>query len=283
MKLLPLIKSHIIITFGLFLTALGWTAFLLPAQIAGGGISGVGALIYYATGFPIGVSYLIFNAFLILISIKVLGIRFGIQTIYGVVVLSVFLSVLQPLITAPIVQDAFLASVIGGILSGAGVGIVFTQGSSTGGTDIIALMVNKYRNISLGRLILFMDLIIISSSYILFHSLEKVVYGYVVMAVTSYSIDLIFEGSKQSYQVFVFTWKHEEIALRISSEVGRGITLLEGQGWYTKEKIKVLLILMRKDETSQVLRIIKEVDPKAFISVGNVMGVYGEGFERIKV
>ena len=281
-KIVPHIKTHAIITFGLILTALGWTAFLVPAQITGGGISGVSALFFYATGFPIGVSFLILNIFLILLSIRVLGVKFGIQTIYGVIGLSILFSVFQPFFHTPIVKDAFMATVIGGILSGAGVGIVFGQGGSTGGTDIIAMMINKNYNISLGRLILYMDIFIIASSFILFRSIEKIVYGYVSMGITSYVIDLILEGSNQSYQIFVFSKKHEEIAERISSDVGRGVTLIEGQGWYSKEEMKVLLVLVKKYESSQALRIIKEIDPNAFISLGSVMGVYGEGFDRIK-
>jgi len=277
------VKTHATITFGLILTAIGWMGFLIPAQITGGGISGVCALIFYATKFPVGISFLVFNVFLILISIKILGLKFGIQTVYGVIGLSIFFSICQPIFTAPIVKDAFMAAVIGGILSGAGIGLVFTQGGSTGGTDIIAMIVNKYRNISLGRSILYQDVIIIASSFILFHSIEKIVYGYVTMAITSYVIDLVLEGSNQSYQILVFSKKHEEIATRISSEVGRGITLFEGQGWYSKEKMKILLVLVKKYESAQVLRIIKETDPNAFLSLGNVMGVYGEGFERIKV
>jgi uncharacterized membrane-anchored protein YitT (DUF2179 family) len=277
------VKIHSTVTFGLILTAIGWMGFLIPAQITGGGISGVCALVFYATKFPVGISFLVANVFLILISIKILGLKFGIQTIYGVIGLSVFFSVLQPFFTVPIVKDAFMASVIGGILSGAGIGLVFSQGGSTGGTDIIAMIVHKYRDLSLGRLILYQDVIIIASSFILFHSIEKIVYGYVTMAITSYVIDLVLEGTNQSYQILVFSKKHEEIATRISSEVGRGITLFEGQGWYSKEKMKILLVLVKKYESAQVLRIIKETDPNAFLSLGNVMGVYGEGFDRIKV
>lgn len=282
-KYFPYIKTHAIITFGLILTAVGWMGFLIPSEITGGGISGVSSLLFYAFGFPVGISFFIFNVFLILLSIRILGLKFGIQTIYGVIGLSFFFSILQPFFTAPIVKDAFMAAVIGGILSGTGVGLVFSQGGSTGGTDIIAMIINKYRNISLGRLILYMDVIIIASSYILFQSIEKIVYGYVSMAITSYTIDLVLEGANQSYQIFVFSKKHEEIAHRISTELGRGVTLLDGQGWYSKENLKVLLVLVKKYESAQVMRIIKETDPTAFISLGSVMGVYGEGFDRIKV
>jgi uncharacterized membrane-anchored protein YitT (DUF2179 family) len=199
-----------------------------------------------------------------------------------VVTLAFFLSILQRYITGPIVNDTFLSTVIGGILGGAGIGIVFSQGSSTGGTDIIAMIINKYRNINPGRVILYIDIFIIASSYLLFGSIEKIVYGYVAMGLTSYTIDLLFTGSKQSVQMFIFSKKYDEIANRIGKELGRGITIIDGKGWYTGEQTKVLLVLVKKPEASQIFRIIKEVDQHAFMSVNNVMGVYGQGFEKIR-
>src|SRR6056297_2629312 len=232
------IKTYAIITLGLFINALGWTAFLIPAEITGGGVTGVATLISYASGFPVGVSYLIINAILILASIKVLGKGFGIKTIFATVTLTIFLSVLQGIIKEPIVNENFMSTVIGGILVGAGVGIVFSQGGSTGGTDIIAMMINKYRNISPGKVILYLDVIIISSSYFLFHSIEKIVYGYVTMAITAYAIDMVLTGAKRTVQMFIFSRKHLEIAQRVGSEIGRGITILDGKGWYSQKDSK---------------------------------------------
>lgn len=277
------VKSHLVITFGLLLTALGWTAFLIPAKITGGGITGVSALIFYGSGFPIGISYLIINAFLILFAIKILGRSFGVKTIFSVIVMSLLFSFLQQIITKPIINDDFLSTVLGGILSGAGVGIVFSQGGSTGGTDIIAMIINKYRNISPGRIILYCDVFIIASSYLIFQSLEKIVYGYVAMGITSYTIDLLFTGSKQSVQMFIFSKEYVEIADRIGKEVGRGVTIIDGKGWYSGETTKILLVMVRKPEASHLFRIIKEVDRDAFMSVNNVMGVYGQGFEKIRI
>ena len=277
-----LVRSQLVITFGLFLNALGWTAFLIPAQITGGGITGVSTLIFYATKFPLGISYLIINAVLIVFAIKILGKSFVVKTIFSVVVLSILFSLLQQFITKPIINDAFLSTVLGGILGGAGVGIVFTQGGSTGGTDIIAMIINKYRNISPGRIILYLDVFIIASSYFIFGSIEKIVYGYVAMGITSYTIDLLFTGSKQSVQIFIFSKGYDEIANRIGKEVQRGVTIIDGKGWYSGEETKVLLVMVKKPEASQIFRIIKEVDRDAFMSVTNVMGVYGKGFERIR-
>jgi uncharacterized membrane-anchored protein YitT (DUF2179 family) len=276
------VKAHIIITFGLFLNALGWTAFLIPAQITGGGITGVSTLIYFGTAFPVGVSYLIINAILIVFAIKILGRSFGVKTIFSVLVLSALFSMLQQYLTRPIVNDAFLSTVLGGIMGGAGIGIVFSQGGSTGGTDIIAMIINKYRNISPGRIILYLDVFIIASSYFIFGSIEKIVYGYVAMGITSYTIDLLFTGSKQSVQIFIFSKQYDVIADRIGKEVMRGVTIIDGKGWYTGEQTKVLLVMAKKPEAGQVFRIIKEVDRDAFMSVNNVMGVYGKGFEQLR-
>lgn len=277
------IRAHVIITFGLLLNAVGWTAFLIPAEITGGGITGVSTLIFYGTGFPLGITYLMINAVLIIFSIKILGSSFGVKTIFSVVVLSVLFSLLQQYITKPVVNDTFLSTVLGGILGGAGVGIVFSQGGSTGGTDIIAMIINKYRNINPGRIILYLDVFIIASSYLIFGSLEKIVYGYVAMGITAYTIDLLFTGSKQSVQVFIFSKKHNEIADRIGKELSRGVTIIDGKGWYSGEQTKILLVMVRKQQASHLFRIIKELDHEAFMTVNNVMGVYGKGFEEIRI
>ncbi|MDX9846901.1 MAG: YitT family protein [Tenuifilaceae bacterium] len=291
MKFIPLLKAarvYSIIIFGIFLYSLSWTAFLLPHKITGGGISGVGALVYYATGFPVGYTYFLVNIGLILIAIRILGASFGVKTIFGVVAGSVLLSVMQSLIQLPVVDDKFLSAIIGGILSGVGLGIIFTQGGSTGGTDIIAMIVNKYRNISPGRVILMCDVFIIGSSFFVLTELppvkriETIVYGYVAMAITAYAIDAVLSGSKQSVQMFIFSKNHDQIADRITNQIKRGVTVIDGVGWYTKENQKVVITLVRKHEVSDIYIIIKEIDHDAFVSVANVMGVYGQGFERIR-
>ncbi len=279
---LSVLKTYGIITFALFANALAWNAFLIPSEIVGGGIAGLSALIFYATGIPVAVPLIVINILLLAIGVKSLGLGFGVKTFYSAVVLSVFFGILQPLITEPIVDDRFMSAILGGILGGASVGLVFTQGGSTGGTDIIAMIINKYRNISHGRIILYLDIAIISSSYLLFQSLEVMVYGYVTMAVASYSIDMLLMGHRRSVQLFIFSPKYELIAEKIANDIGRGITLLNGQGWYSKEESAVLVVVVRRYETSMVFRTIKEVDPEAFISVANVMGVYGKGFDPIR-
>ncbi len=276
------IRSYGIITVGLFINALSWQAFLIPSEIVGGGITGAAALLFYATGFPVSITFLLVNVVLVVLGVKNLGFGFGVKTIYGIGVLALFLAVLGQVITEPVVSERFMAAIIGGIMGGASVGLVFTQGGSTGGTDIIAMIINKFRNISHGRLILLMDVVIISSSYFLFQSIEQMVYGYVAMGVASYSIDMLLMGHRRSLQLFIFSRKSDEIAERIANEIGRGVTLLEGKGWYSKEKATVLMVVVRHYETTNLFRTIKEIDPDAFISAGNVMGVYGKGFDPIK-
>ncbi len=278
-----IIEDQLLITFGLLLYSLSWVWFLIPAQITGGGVTGLGAVVFYSTGIPIGVTYMAINVFLVIIAIRVLGASFGVKTIVSMVLLTLILTVLQKVFTQPIIEDVFLSAVLGGMMGGIGLGIVFSRGGSTGGTDIIAMIVNKYRNISPGRVILYCDVVIIASSYLVFHALDKMVYGYVTMWVVSYSVDAFLSGANASAQIFIFSEKYEKIADLINQEAGRGVTVLDGTGWYTKENVKVIMTVVRKKETSIIFRNIKEIDPNAFISMGSVMGVYGQGFDKIKI
>lgn len=282
-KYSKIIEDQVIITFGLLLYTLSWVFFLIPAQITGGGVTGLGAVIFYSTGIPVGVTFMAINVFLVIIAIKVLGASFGVKTIVSMVLLTVMLTVLQKVFTEPIIEDVFLSSVLGGMMGGVGLGLVFSRGGSTGGTDIIAMIVNKYRNISPGRVIMYCDVLIIGSSYLVFGALDKLVYGYVSMWVVSYSVDAFLSGANASAQIFIFSEKYEQIADLINREVGRGVTVLDGTGWYTKENVKIVMTVMRKKETSLIFRNIKAIDPNAFISMGSVMGVYGQGFDKIKI
>ncbi|HPF50542.1 MAG TPA: YitT family protein [Draconibacterium sp.] len=282
-NLVRIIKDYAIMTFGLLLFSLGWALFIIPAELTGGGISGLAAVIYYATGFPISITYLAVNVVLVLIAIKILGASFGVKTIYSILVLTAFFAIFQGIVKKPIVDDMFLSSVLGGMANGVGLGIVFSRGGSTGGTDIFAMIINKYRNVSPGRVIMLCDVIIIGSVFLVFRSIEKLVYGYVVMWVVSYALDSFLSGANRSAQMFIISKKYEEISDYISKEVTRGVTLLDGSGWYTKDNIKVIMSVMRKKETSDVFRHIKHIDPDAFISMGSVMGVYGQGFDKIRL
>ncbi|MDR1348340.1 MAG: YitT family protein [Prevotellaceae bacterium] len=286
-------KTYFLITLGLLLYVTGWVVFLIPNQIVGGGVSGVGAIIYYLTGFPIGYTYFILNAFLLAVSIKVLGKNFAIKTIIATVIVTVFFQVIPEIIASiPTGTDfvkkfhedngPLMCAIMGGIFSGAGIAITFAQGGSTGGTDIVALLINKYRNVTPGRIILYIDLVIIASSFFVSHDFVKVMYGYILIAVMSSTLDFLLSGSKQSVQIFIFSKKYEEIADRISVELHRGVSVMNSTGWFTKEENKVLLVVVKKYQSNELYRLIKEVDKNAFITVASVMGVFGKGFEQIK-
>lgn len=281
-KLATVIKDYTIITCGLLLYVLGWQLFLIPAEITGGGVSGISAVVFFATKIPVSLTFLVINAVLVLIAIKILGASFGVKTIYSIAVLTVFFAVFQSVLEKPLVDDTFLSAVIGGMSGGIGLGIVFSRGGSTGGTDIFAMIIMKYRNVSPGKLIMLFDVIIIASSYFVFRSPEKLVYGYVSMWVVSYSLDSFLSGANRSAQMFIISKKYEEIADFINNEAIRGVTILSGTGWYTKEESKIVMSVVKKRETSAIFRKIKEIDPEAFITMGSVMGVYGQGFEKLK-
>ncbi|MDD2303440.1 MAG: YitT family protein [Prolixibacteraceae bacterium] len=282
-KLQSVIKDYSIMLVGLILYVLSWNLFLIPSQITGGGISGLAAVIFYSTKIPMGITYFAINVVLIAIALKVLGSNFGVKTVFNMVALTLLFAIPQDLFPGALIKDNFLAAVLGGMMGGVGIGIVFSRGGSTGGTDIIAMMINKYRNISPGRIILYCDVIIIGSSYFLVHSIDKMVYGFVSMAVVSYTLDSILSGSNASAQIFIFSPKYEEIADFINTESFRGVTVIDGTGWYTQQNVKILMTIVRKKETSIIFRMVKEIDPNAFISMGSVMGVYGQGFDKLKV
>ncbi|MBI9060739.1 MAG: YitT family protein [Marinilabiliaceae bacterium] len=277
------IRSYLFLTIGLGIGTLGWTGFLIPAKIVGGGLTGIATILYFITGWDIGLTSLIINVFLILLAIRVLGASFGVKTIYCVLVLAGFLSFLRPLFEEPIVSELMMNAIIGGILGGLGGGIVFVNGGSTGGVDIIAMIINKYKNISLGRLLLAMDVLIISSSYFLFQSIETMVYGYMTMAILAYTVDMVISGNKQTVQFFIISNKHEKIRKSVIFDANRGLTVMHATGGYSGEDVKVLMVIGRKSESQVIFRIVKEIDPEAFITMGNVMGVYGKGFDKIKI
>lgn len=287
------IKSHIIITLAIILSAIGWCVFLIPNQMLGGGVTGLSTIIYWLTGIPTGVMIFVFNAILIVISFKSLGRRFAISTIYSVVVTSVVFYVLQEYFidiikehygSIPLsgVEHRFLAALLGSALNGVACGIIFLEGSSTGGTDVIAVMINKYRNVTIGRLSLFINVAVITCSYFVYKDLELLIYSYVGLMVTSYTVDLTMNGSKQSVQMFIFTSKPHEIADMVGEEIHRGVTMIKGTGWYSKKESEIVMVVVRKIESQRVIRIVKQIDPAAFVSVNTVMGVYGKGFEMMK-
>ncbi len=296
-----LVKEYALVTLGVISYALGWTIFLLPNNLIGGGVSGFASIVFYATGLPMSVTYLILNVLLLLIGTKILGTGFGGKTIYAIFMTSIMLSLMPKLIPADFIHEFALSNgklictFLGGIIAGFGIGLSISQGGSTGGTDIIALIWCKFRPASPGRVILIIDVGIILSS-LLFPSyteggellpftekLAVVVYGLIQVVVSGYAIDLYLSGSKQSVQAFIFTKRAEEMADAIAFDMKRGVTMIPAKGWYSKEDKQVLMVVTRSTDLTLILRYVKSIYPDAFLSVSSVMGVYGQGFDSIKV
>ena len=277
------VRDYMTIAIGMLSYCIGWSIFLLPNNITTGGIAGVSSILFWGTGIPVQLSYFFINAVLLLIALKVLGWRICVKTIFAVTVLTVGVSVVRANYNAHLLADQpFMAAIIGSVFCGCGVGLGLSVGGSTGGTDIIAAIVNKYRDISLGRVILLCDIFIITCSYLVFHDFEKVIYGYVVLCITAFCIDQVVNSRRSSVQFFIISRHYEEIARRINQEPHRGVTVLDAQGFYSGQDIKMLFVLAKKRQSSEIFHIINEVDPSAFVSQSRVIGVYGEGFDHFK-
>lgn len=305
-QVLNIIKCYFLITLGLLCYVLGWDIFLIPNNMVGGGVTGVSAIIFYAFKIPISVTFFVINTILLLIALKVLGKGFGFKTVYAIFITSIFFQLVPGFVPADFIQEIaisngkLLCSIFGGVMSGFGIGICFAQGGSTGGTDIIALMVTKYHNISPGRVILYIDIFIIASSLLIPAKdvldasgavigketwgmrLATVLYGYLLIGASSYTVDMFLAGSRQSLQAFIFSKKYDEIADAITSKLGRGVSVVDTTGWYTKQEGKLLVVIIHKTDTNDFYRIIRGIDKDAFVSIANVSGVYGQGFQKIK-
>ena len=292
------VGDYVGITLGLLLYTFGFTVFLMPNEIVTGGVSGIGAIIYYATPFPVGYTYFLVNAVLLIVGLKILGWRFLVKTIYAIIVLTLMLSIAQEVIpkdaTGNYVKilgegQEFMALIIGCMLTGTSLAIVFLNNGSTGGTDIIAASVNKFHNVSLGTVLTFVDLIIIGSCLFipqfgdLLGRLHKVVFGFCTMFIENFMLDYVMNSRRQSVQFFIISSKWQEIANAIATQMDHGVTILDGHGWYSGNERKVLCILARKNESTPIFRLIKMIDPYAFVSQSAVIGVFGEGFDQIKV
>ena len=288
------IVAYILITVGIMIYTFAWSAFMLPAKIVGGGVSGISAVLNIAVGIPlpIGVLNFIINGVLLAIGFKVLGPKFGANTIYGIVMSSLCFIFWQQVLhvenlfcdpaTGVIQFEPFMCAIIGGALCGGGIGLTFIMGGNSGGTDIIALILTKFYNISPGKVIMYLDIIIIGCSFFVSGKITNVVYGYIVMVTMTYVLDMVLDGNKQSYQIMVFSPKNQEIGDAITREVGRGATLLDSEGCYSHQSQKVLLIMVHRTDKVQVMQIINRIDNSAFISVSKTTGVYGKNFEKLK-
>ena len=258
---------------------------LVPHAIVGGGLTGICEIIYFATGtvLPIWLSSLIINIILLIIAIKVVGWKFCIRSIYGVFFLTLWLK-LVPTASVPLLSDPFMAVILAGLFNGCGLGLVFLNNGSTGGTDIVAMIVHKFRQVPLGRVLLMCDMITISCAYFLpeVHSVEKVLFGLCYTFMCSNAVDWTMGRARQSVQFFIFSQKYDEITKAILTEMRRGVTLIDGEGGYTRQPIKIITVMAKRSESSKIFRIVREIDPDAFVSESQTKGVFGQGFTNIR-
>ena len=277
-------RDYVMIVFGLICYCFGFSAFILPEQVVTGGVIGLASIFHYAFGWNVAVVNYTINIILLAIAFRTVGKQFVIRTVFGATMASLLLYIMVPIFQEKIVEgQPFMSIIIGATMCGLGLGITFTHNGSSGGTDIVAAVVAKYSNVSFGRMMLYCDMCIIGSSYFLFHGLDKIVYGIVFMIVNSFVADLVINNNRQAVQFMIFSHHWEAIANAIQREAHRGCTLLEGMGWYTKHEVKVLLLLCRKYESAHIFRIVKAIDPDAFVAQTNANAVYGEGFDKMKV
>ena len=274
--------------FGMMMYSFGWIGCVLPANGMGGGAAGLSLVLCTALenlGMHVQIGTMVFfiNAVLLLVAGFIVGWNFGVKTIFCVLVISVGMNFWQGVLPEGnfLGVDNLLSIVMGGILAGTGIALCFTQGGSTGGTDIVAMIINKYRTVSYGKILIYSDFVIIASSLLVGKGISAVIYGYVLTAVVGYTVDMIMAGNQQSSQVLIITHDYEKMADAIARNIHRGVTLIDSQGWYSKEQTKMVMVVCRKRETAMILKFVKTIDPDAFMTVGSVMGVYGKGFQAI--
>lgn len=280
------IRDYAIIAIAMIMGVIGLNLFLVPNEITMGGTMGVAEIVYWGTGIQTQYTYFVINAALLIAALKVLGWRFCVKTIYAVVVFTIASSVFQWLgwDKAHILADQkFMTCIVGGVFMGTSVGLGLSAGGSTGGSDVVAAMIHKYRDVSLGHIILFCDLTIITSSYVVLHDWEKVLYGYVLLFIVSFCVDYVVNSLRRSVQFFIISEKWEEIGEAINKIADRGCSTLNGNGFYSKQDIKVIFCIAKKSESSIIFDLVDEIDPDAFVAQSAVIGVYGQGFDRVRV
>ena len=279
-------RDYVMIVLAALIYGFGFSAFILPEKVVIGGVTGLGTIVYFLTNntYSIGLTQYAINLVLLAIAWRVVGRAFVLKTIFGGTAISLVVTFMPSLFDGPLVPgQPFMNVCIGGILSGIALGIVFINNGSTGGTDIVAAIVAKKTNVTVGRTMLYVDFAIISSSYLFFHEISRVVYGFVVLFITTYMVDLMINTNRQAVQFTIVSKKWDKIATAVNNHARRGVTVIDGMGWYTKQPMKVLLVVCRKIESVTIFRIVKSIDPHAFITQGNVNGVYGQGFDQIKL
>ena len=300
--------EYLVIIIGIAPMALMVNWVLLPHAFVGGGLTGICSVIYYLTGgifpnafpeyggaIPVWLTTFVFNAILLLVAGLTVGWRFCIRTMVGVVAITFWYRII-PILPEPIIADPWLGAIIGGFVFGLSLGCVLAANGSSGGTDIVAMIVNHYRNISLGNIMLACDIIIIASAFFLplpasmqqegvnpmYMHIKRVLYGVAMTISYTVAVDWIMSRLHRSVHFLIYSSKYEEIATAINTTVNRGVTVLDGTGWYSKKPVKVISVLVRKPESSLVFKLVHDIDPDALVSIADVRGVFGSGFDKIK-
>ncbi|MDE6049316.1 MAG: YitT family protein [Paramuribaculum sp.] len=296
-KLMVGVRDYLFIIIGLALYAFGFSAFILPQKVVMGGMAGLGSVVFFATqriaekgafpwAIPVGVTMYVVNFILLVIAFKIVARTFVIRTLFGMTVLSVMIYLFQPMFSNLNIlpDDHLLNLILGSCIMGIGIGTVFIHNGSSGGTDIVAAMVSKVSNVTIGRTMMMCDCVIVGSAYfVLGYSLGEIVYGLLVTVLTGYMCDLVINSDRQAVQFTIFSKKWEAIAKAVNVEANRGCTAFNGMGCYSHQEVKMLLVMCRRIEAVSIYRIIKSIDDDAFITQTNVNGVYGRGFDQIKV
>ncbi len=283
-KVMSVLWDYFLMTVGSVIFCMAWTSFVIPNGVASGGLTGLCTIIQYGTGIPIGWTYPVLNVVLLLLGFLALGKGFGIKTVYVIALTSLLFDILPQFPQLEVMMDEkLLVALVGGLMESVGIGLVLQRGGSTGGTDIIAMMINKYWPVSPGKVYLYTDIFIISSVLLVpDKGLVDMIYAYVMMLGFSFGVDYVLLGNKSSIQILIFSSKYQEIADHMINNVQRGVTALESVGWYSQMESKVLIVIARKNQMNEIVNEVKSIDKKAFISVSTAMSVYGEGFEEVK-
>lgn len=280
------LTDYVMIGIGMMFYSLGWVAFYLPNHISSGGVAGLSSIIYWGTHTPVQFTYFSMNVVLLAIALRILGLKFCIKTIYGVLMMTAFIALFRNVFPNPTILrgEPFMACIIGSCFCGIGLGFGLSYHGSSGGSDIVASIINKYRDISLGRVILLVDMIIVTLSYVVLHSWEQVIYGYVGLIVVSFVLDQVVSMGRKSVQFLIISERHEEICERvIRTPPYRSCTVIDATGYYSGNRLKVLVLVTKQREASEVFSMIDEIDPHAFVTQSSVIGVYGNGFDKFKV
>lgn len=280
------ITDYVMIAIGMLSYSIGWSIFLLPNNITVGGVAGLSSIIYWWQHIPVQTTYFAVNILLLAAALKVLGLKFCIKTIFGVSMMTLFVAILRNAFPHPTIlhEEPFMASIIGSCFCGVGLAFGLSNGGSSGGSDIVAAMINKHKDISLGRVILLTDIVIVTLSYLVLHNWELVIYGYVILFITSFVLDQVINSNRRSVQFLIISEKYEEICHRIVNEPPyRGCTLVDATGYYTGNNLRLVIVVTKQRESALLFRLIDDIDPNAFVTQSAVIGVYGRGFDHFKI